>query len=154
LSRFDISIEDKRWQQIGSVEDLAELALQAVLKQVPEPVPNGQISLLLCDDATIRELNKDWRGFDKPTNVLSFPSPAAFQNQMLGDLALAFETTAQEAEDEGKLISSHMAHLIVHGVLHLLGYDHLHDTDAEIMERIEILALTSLGIANPYASAD
>jgi probable rRNA maturation factor len=150
LSRLDLSIEDERWEQIESLEHLVESALEAALNQADEEAPQGQISLMLCDDATIRELNKEWRGIDKPTNVLSFPSPPAMQNHILGDIALAYDTTAKEAEDEGKSLSAHMVHLIVHGVLHLLGYDHLHDNDAEKMEQSEALALASLGIANPY----
>ena len=116
----------------------------------PEDV---EITLLLTDDAGIRALNRDFRGRDKPTNVLSFPSPAqpgAPGPRHLGDIALACETLALEANEEGKSLQDHATHLIVHGTLHLLGYDHELEAQAEIMEALEVKALAALGIADPY----
>lgn len=110
----------------------------------------GEVSLLLGDDAAIAELNRQWRGKDGPTNVLSFP-PAGPAPGFLGDIALAAETIAAEAEFQGKAFESHAAHLVVHGFLHLLGYDHENPSDAEAMEGRERAILTSLGIADPYA---
>jgi probable rRNA maturation factor len=113
----------------------------------------GEVSLLLGDDAAIAELNRLWRGKDGPTNVLSFP-PAPGQGgetAFLGDIALAAETIAAEAEFQGKSLEAHAAHLAVHGFLHLLGYDHENPADAETMEARERAILVSLGIADPYA---
>ena len=108
---------------------------------------------MLTDDAQIQELNRNWRGKDKPTNVLSFPAPeqpGATGPRHLGDIALAYETLVRESEEESKELAHHFAHLIVHGVLHLLGYDHEVEAEAEIMEGLEVKALATLGIADPY----
>lgn len=110
----------------------------------------GEVSLLLGDDLAITELNRDWRGKDRPTNVLSFPANGAPPN-FLGDIALAAETIAQEAQFQGKSFENHAAHLVVHGFLHLLGYDHENEADAERMEAKERAILLSLGIDDPYA---
>jgi probable rRNA maturation factor len=112
----------------------------------------GAVSLLLGDDAAIIALNREFRGKDAPTNVLSFP-PAGPGNEpgFLGDIALAAETIAAEAEFQGKSFDNHAAHLVVHGFLHLIGYDHEADADAEAMEARERAILASLGIADPYA---
>ena len=111
----------------------------------------GAVSLLLADDAAVTALNRDFRGRDAPTNVLSFPpAPEAREPGFLGDIALAAETIAREAENQGKSIECHAAHLVVHGFLHLLGYDHESEADAEAMEARERAILASLGIADPY----
>lgn len=114
----------------------------------------GTVSLLLGDDAAIAALNKEFRGKDGPTNVLSFPpAPAADEGgeRFLGDIALAAETIVAEAEFQGKRFESHAAHLVVHGFLHLLGYDHDNPADAEAMEARERAILATLGIEDPYA---
>lgn len=151
---LDIIIEEGEWSRLGDPEALARRAVEAafaVASDAPsEPV---EISLLLADDAHIRELNKAWRGKDKPTNVLSFPAPhhpGQPGPRHLGDIALAYETLVREAEDESKTVSDHFSHLVVHGVFHLLGYDHEIEAQAEIMEALEIKALAGLGISNPY----
>ena len=111
------------------------------------------LAVLLTEDAAIRRLNAQWRGLDKPTNVLSFPaprSPARGAPAPLGDIAIARETTAREAADEGKRFGDHLAHLAVHGFLHLLGYDHESDAQAETMEQLERAVLASLGVPDPY----
>jgi probable rRNA maturation factor len=108
------------------------------------------VSLLLGDDLTIAKLNREWRGREGPTNVLSFPA-AQVQKGFLGDIALAAETIAEEAQFQGKSFEAHAAHVVVHGFLHLLGYDHQNDSEAEDMEGRERVILATLGIADPYA---
>ena len=110
----------------------------------------GELSIAFVNDARIQELNRDYREKDKPTNVLSFPMDGA----LLGDIVLAFETIAGEAKEQGKIFEHHLTHLIVHGFLHVLGYDHLDDKSAAEMEAIEITTLAQLGIDNPYELKD
>lgn len=152
---LDIEAEDGRWDAIGDRDRLLQRAADAALAVLPDaPGEDLSATVLLSDDASIRELNRDFRGQDKATNVLSFPSPDMPGNpggRPLGDVALAFETVEREAADEGKTLADHAAHLVVHGLLHLLGHDHLEDEEAEAMERLEVLALARLGIADPYA---
>ena len=122
---------------------------------VPLPRSAGEepaeLSLVFTDDSGIRRLNKAWRGKDKPTNVLSFPQKTG---ALLGDVILAAETVAKEAALADKPLEDHMAHLIIHGFLHLLGFDHQGDGEAEKMEQLERVALKSLGIPDPYAPAN
>ena len=112
----------------------------------------GTVTVVVDDDARIRELNRLWRGFDKPTNVLSFPSPDTQPGpaRTLGDIAISYETAAREAAAEDKSFADHIAHLSVHGFLHLLGYDHESDDDAEEMEGLERAILARIGISDPY----
>lgn len=115
----------------------------------------GEVSLLLGDDARIRELNRTWRGKDKATNVLSFPLDAPHAGhgpRVLGDIALAYETVARETGARGISVSQHAAHLVVHGMLHLLGYDHESELQAQKMETLEVRVLDGLGIPDPYES--
>lgn len=119
-----------------------------------------EVSILLATDHAVRRLNASFRGIDKPTNVLSFPAfsegeaaPPAGAPVLLGDIAVAFGTTDREARAEGKTLAAHLSHLVVHGVLHLLGYDHQRDRDAMKMELLETEILAGLGIADPYAAA-
>lgn len=111
------------------------------------------LNVLLADNRTLRRLNRDWRGKDKPTNVLSFPDGAPDEDDRLGlgDVALAAETVAREATHQGKSVGDHFSHLVVHGVLHLIGYNHEQDDEAEIMEAVERRVLARLGVADPYA---
>ena len=117
---------------------------------------HGAVTVVVDDDARVRALNKLWRGFDKPTNVLSFPSPDTQPGpeRTLGDIAISYETAAREAEAEDKSFADHMAHLSVHGFLHLLGYDHESDDDAEEMEGLERSILARIGVADPYVARE
>ncbi|MEN3929732.1 rRNA maturation RNase YbeY [Microvirga sp. W0021] len=115
------------------------------------------ISFLFADDATIRTLNADWRDKDKATNVLSFPAehpPGMPGPELLGDIILAFETCQREAQEEEKSLINHATHLIIHGTLHLLGYDHIEEEEAVEMESLEIEALATLGIDDPYKDTE
>jgi probable rRNA maturation factor len=122
---------------------------------------DAELAVMLTDDAGIRTLNRNWRGIDKPTNVLSFPAlqPTGSGGpddapRMLGDIAIAYETTRREADDEQKPFDHHLSHLAIHGFLHLIGYDHETDRDAEAMEGLEQEILAQLGIPDPYADRD
>lgn len=141
----DISVTSALWR--GREDGLANALAAAAAFELKQ----GSVSLLLGDDHGIQALNRDFRGKDAPTNVLSFP-PSVFGNDpsFLGDIALAAETIAQEAEFQGKSFDNHAAHLVVHGFLHLLGYDHENDADAVKMESRERDILASLGIDDPY----
>ena len=153
MIELDIVTEGGDWARLTGAEELAQKAAEAALAVADEQDEDFEVSVMLCDDAAIRELNRTWRGKDKPTNVLSFPAPeqpGVTGPRHLGDIALAYETLVRESEEESKELAHHYAHLIVHGVLHLLGYDHETEEEAEIMEGLEVKALASLGIADPY----
>lgn len=162
----DTIFEDDRWQAAG-LEALAATAARAALAHLRLPPEKYEIAVLGCDDARIAVLNADFRGKPQPTNVLSWPeedlSPdeegaAPHQPEEgdvddphhLGDIALAFETCQREAAEQGKSMQDHVTHLVVHGVLHLLGYDHIRDADATLMEGLETEILGNLGLADPY----
>lgn len=133
---------DPRWK--GRLALVKKAAAAALAHENAE----GTLTVVLSDDAEVQGLNRDYRAKDKPTNVLSFPDG---EHGHLGDIILAYETVAREAIDQGKDFKNHMVHLVVHGVLHLLGYDHeLGEAEAEDMEAREIAILYGLGIANPY----
>ena len=159
-------MEDPRWQAFG-LEPLAERAAQAALTSLGLAANGFQISLMGCDDARIAILNADFRGKPVPTNVLSWPAEdrasdapgqppelpepgPADDPEPLGDIAIAYDTCLREAADQAKPAADHVTHLIVHGVLHLLGYDHIHDEDADLMEKLEVQILASLGLPDPY----
>ena len=144
----DIEVEAPAWSEaLPDAEALVLAAADATLAS--EGAVGEGVTLLLTDDATIRDLNRRFRGQDKPTNVLSFPAP---QNpeRFLGDIALAYGVCAREAEEQGKPLGHHLQHLVAHGVLHLLGYDHLSDAQADEMEGLERAVLAGLGIPDPY----
>ncbi len=150
----DLVCEDDRWQAVG-IEAVAERAARAAMAAAGVPAEGREISLLAADDARVAELNATFRGQAKPTNVLSWPAGASGRTEdempiFLGDVALAYETCAAEAGAAGVPLADHVAHLIVHGVLHLLGHEHGHDAEAEAMEALEAKALASIGVRNPY----
>jgi probable rRNA maturation factor len=144
---IDVEVEADAWTQaLPDAEALARRAAEAVLANRSA---RGEVVILLTDDDAVRALNRDHRGKDAPTNVLSFPAaPSAAPH--LGDVALAFETCAREAAEQGKLLEHHLTHLVAHGVLHLLGWDHHGDADAEAMETLERTILAGLGAPDPY----
>ncbi len=149
---LDISIDDTDW---NAVPNLRKLARNAVAATVPDN--DISLSLLFTSDAKILEINRQWRGKATATNVLSFPvaseTPAPQgEPRPLGDIVLAFGTVSREAGEQKKPVAHHVTHLIVHGVLHLLGYDHEDDGEADAMETREIAVLAGLGMENPYTS--
>lgn len=142
---YQLTVNDAAWKKaIPKHEALIENALKAIAAWFGG---GGEVSILLTDDDEVQALNREFRGKDKPTNVLSFPND---ENRMLGDVAMALGTLKREAEDEEKTLSNHFVHLFVHGVLHLLGYDHLDDAEREEMEGLEIKILKQLDVENPY----
>jgi probable rRNA maturation factor len=140
------------WEKDLIGDAAIELAARAAFAIAPPSTPAPcEITIALTDDKEMRVLNRTWRSKDQPTNVLSFPAgDAPAQHGVLGDVAIAYETTQCEAEEAGIALSDHVSHLVVHGVLHLLGFDHLNDAEAEQMEDLERKALASLGVADPY----
>jgi probable rRNA maturation factor len=150
----DIRVEAGKWPSRPKLKAIAERSLAAaVARAKPKLAPEPELSLLFTDDAHIRVLNHRYRGKDKATNVLSFPAPPALPKHFgpqLGDLAFAAETIAAEAERHGISLADHLAHLIVHGFLHLLGHDHEVEREAVAMEAMETAILAGLGIADPY----
>lgn len=153
-----LDIEDERWQSVlPDVEMFTHRVLQSAAgKGMLDPFHARifEVSILLTDDAAMQVLNRNFRGKDKPTNVLSFPGFEELDKDvevaMLGDIALGFETLQREAAEQGKALKDHYAHLLLHGFLHLLGYDHEDEDEAKAMEAIEISLLQQLGIGNPY----
>ena len=157
----DVVIEDPRWEAAG-LEALAERAVSATLTHLGLDPEAWEVVVLGADDARLAELNDAFRGKAQPTNVLSWPSgergaetpgtdpePPSGDPE-LGDIALGWETCAREAADQGKPPEQHFLHLIVHGVLHLLGYDHVRDGDGDLMESHETAILAMLGVPDPY----
>jgi probable rRNA maturation factor len=149
------------WQTEPDAEAVIHRAVAAAAEIVNAGPGEAELAVMLTDDAGIRTLNSNWRGIDKPTNVLSFPAlqptgPGGPDDapRMLGDIAIAYETTRKEADDEQKPFDHHLSHLAVHGFLHLIGYDHEKDDDAEAMEALEQEILAQLGIPDPYADRD
>lgn len=154
MIEIDIALEAGDWPVEEELRGHAEMAVSAVFAELAIADPASELSLLFTDDPSIRVLNRDWRGKDKATNVLSFPAfeiaPGDPLPPMLGDIILASETVSKEAVLEGKPFAHHLTHLIVHGLLHLLGYDHENDEDAEEMEGLERRMLARLAIPDPY----
>lgn len=163
----DVVIEDDRWESVG-FEILAERAVRASLRALDLPETGLTLCVMGCADARIAVLNGEFRGKEKPTNVLSWPSwdlspdtdgagpdrPEIGSDdapESLGDIALAWETCLTEAEASGKPLADHVTHLIVHGTLHLLGFDHVREADAARMEALEVSILATLGLSDPYS---
>ncbi len=160
---LEVTIEDARWQ---GLEALTKPAIAAVLEYCALDAEICEISVLGCDDDRIAQLNAEFRGKPTPTNVLSWPAedlaaeepggkpdrpdPDFTGEIALGDIAISYDTCAREAAEAGKSTDDHVTHLIIHGMLHLLGYDHIRDPDATLMEAVEVEILGKLGIDNPY----
>jgi len=143
---IDVQVQSPLWDAEPAAAQTVRAAIEAAAALVPAA---SEVSVLLTDDASVRDLNRAWRGLDKPTNVLSFPAAKA-GGALLGDIAIAYETLAGEAAADTKPFLHHLAHLAVHGFLHLLGYDHQTDSQADAMEGLERAALARLDIADPY----
>ncbi|MCU0832112.1 MAG: rRNA maturation RNase YbeY [Rhizobiaceae bacterium] len=153
MIQVDLAIEAEGWPPEADILALAATAFAHACDEA-DIEPSFVVSLLLTNDAAVRDLNREWRGQDKPTNVLSFPGsdmPGPDGVVFLGDIALARETIAREAAGDGKTFTDHLTHLMVHGLLHLAGYDHEDDAEAEEMEALETRILARLAIADPYA---
>jgi probable rRNA maturation factor len=150
---IDVEVEADAWlAALPDCERICREAAEAALSaEMETAAADSSVAILLTDDAEVRQLNRDHRRQDKPTNVLSFPAAETAIGH-LGDLALAYETCAREANEQGKPLGHHLAHLVVHGVLHLTGWDHEADAEAEAMERLERTVLARLGVPDPYAS--
>jgi probable rRNA maturation factor len=164
---IDVIVESALWKHERGVDALLRRAVAEAAALASEAsgqrgnskvaiasTTDGELAIVLTDDSAIRALNRDWRGKDEPTNVLSFPAqePCADRRvpRMLGDIVIAYETAAREAEAEGKPLMHHLAHLAVHGFLHLVGYDHEASEAADAMERLEVAILARLGVPDPY----
>ncbi len=152
---ISIEVEDEAWQALAGLDQLARTAVASALSGAGASGKEGEIALLFTDDQSIAEINADWRATNKPTNVLSFPASPDMpvpdgEPRPLGDIVLSHGVIAREAAEQGKTLHDHTAHLIVHGVLHLLGFDHETDEEASEMERLETNILKGLGISDPY----
>jgi probable rRNA maturation factor len=150
---IEVEIEADAWTlALPDCEAVVQTAADAALTGIaPSDVETPVVCVLLTDDDTVADLNQRFRGKAGPTNVLSFPAPANPEGQ-IGDIALAYGVCAREASEQGKALSQHLMHLTVHGVLHLLGYDHEDDGEAEAMEALERSILETLGVPDPYAA--
>lgn len=155
----EVAVEHAAWEERPELPALIMRALEAGAARIGLEEP-AQAAVILSDDAAVRRLNLQWRGLDAPTNVLSFPSAPIFNHapnpdgRPLGDVILAYETLAREAQESGRPFDAHAVHLALHGFLHLLGYDHQTDPDAEAMERLETLILLNLGYDDPHDDSD
>src|SRR5262249_45298720 len=150
---IEIVTESPVWARLPAAEAKARRAVEAALRG--EGVQEAEIAIALADDARMRKLNRDHRGIDKPTNVLAFPAAAVGRGQAtLGDIVIAYETLAREADAEDKPLEDHLMHLAVHGTLHLLGFDHVSDEETERMEARERSILSVLGVPDPYAGRE
>ncbi|HZP70216.1 MAG TPA: rRNA maturation RNase YbeY [Pseudolabrys sp.] len=152
---IDVRIQSPLWDVQPSAEKTVRDAILAAAAALS--TAGGEVSIVLTDDSTIRSLNRDWRGIDRPTNVLSFPASGPDNGsdaRLLGDIVIAFETLERECVDENRIFLHHLAHLAVHGFLHLLGYDHRTDRQAETMEGLESRIMARLNMPDPYRAPD
>jgi probable rRNA maturation factor len=155
MPSIDIIVQSPLWESEPGVETMLHRAIEEAAAALS--TSQAELAIVLTDDSAIRLLNRDWRGIDEPTNVLSFPANAGHTSgaaRLLGDIVIAFETSAREAAGEDKPFLHHVAHLAVHGFLHLEGHDHAVDEEADAMERLEREILVRLGVSDPYAARD
>lgn len=157
----EVIVAAECWQDQPDAEAIIQRAIDAAAQISDADAGDAEVAVMLTDDAGIRTLNNNWRGIDKPTNVLSFPAlqptgPVGEDDppRMLGDIAIAYETMRREADEAEKPFEHHLSHLAVHGFLHLIGYDHEADGEAEEMEALETEILARLGIPDPYADRE
>jgi probable rRNA maturation factor len=155
---IDIDVQSPLWNAQPAAEQTVRAAIAAAAAL---STADGEVSIVLTDDKAIRLLNREWRGIDKPTNVLSFPAAKAKTgtkgseaNRMLGDIVVAYETLARECDDEERVFLHHLAHLTVHGFLHLIGYDHQTDRQADEMEGLESKIMSAMKMPDPYLARD
>lgn len=154
---IDILTEDEKWSGLADREMLARRAVEALFEVLDRPAPDAELSIVFAGDDEVAQLNRSFRGKAGPTNVLSFPAAAGSGQEgwrVLGDIVLAGGVVAREAEEQGKPLASHATHLIVHGVLHLLGHDHDREDQALAMERLEAEVMARLGFPDPYEDAE
>jgi probable rRNA maturation factor len=153
---IDINLSAAEWEILDGLEALVRRCVDASLAETGAKLVDGcELSVTFCDDAEIQELNAEWRGKDKPTNVLSFPTPGKLAARpLLGDIVIAYETVAREAADQGKTLNEHTAHMVIHGFLHLIGYDHETAAEADEMEGLERRIASRLGLRDPYAEGE
>lgn len=157
---IDVMVQSPLWKRQPRAAATIRKAIRTAA--IVASTPRVELAIVLTHDSAIRALNRDWRGLDAPTNVLSFPAQPArgrkparqAQSVHLGDIVIAYQTMAREAKIEDKPFRHHLAHLAIHGYLHLLGYDHENDRDARTMERMEVKILARLAVPNPYAARD
>ena len=147
--QIDVMVESKRWKDAARAKAIVRRAVAQAAVATKSP-RGAELAIVLSDDSAVRALNRDWRGIDKPTNVLSFPAKNGGAEPHLGDIVLAFETIEREAKSEHKPVAHHLAHLAVHGFLHLVGFDHERDEDALAMEQAERDILRQLKVPDPY----
>ncbi len=155
MPSIDIIVQSPLWESEPGVETMLHRAIEEAAAALS--TREAELAIVLTDDSAIRLLNRDWRGVDEPTNVLSFPAKTARATgapPVLGDIVIAFETSKREAAGEEKPFLHHVAHLAVHGFLHLEGHDHAIDEEADAMERLEREILARLGVSDPYAARD
>ncbi len=151
----DLTHQAGDWDGLSSIDGLVSSAVSITVTTANLQIPDGaELSIVLSDNQYVQELNNLWRSIDKPTNVLSFPTreilPGEVPDVLLGDIIIAHETVEQEAMQLGKPFNDHFIHLVVHGLLHIFGYDHINDKDAEIMENVERQCLAAMGLPDPY----
>jgi probable rRNA maturation factor len=152
---IDIIVTSPCWEQAALDELTQSTVRECVALSAAKLARDCELSVNFTDDATIRELNAQWRGIDTPTNVLSFETPGPLGKRLsLGDIVIARETVAREAEEQGKSFDAHLTHLIIHGFLHLIGYDHQTPREADAMEALERRIATSLGLSDPYEGSE
>src|ERR1700730_8658926 len=157
---LDIIVDSPLWKAQRGIKAILQRAICEAAFMAT--TTGGELAIVLTDDSAIRALNRDWRGKDQPTNVLSFPAPAPARPlpgqpggiRLIGDIVIAYETVEREARAEQRPFRHHLAHLAVHGFLHLVGHDHVAEAEAEAMEALEIAVLARLGVPNPYVARD